>query len=119
MGAQSLLAGDGHLPLDIPSLFYQLGLDTSVLGGGDTHQLGTTIPGMPYMAVGTNGDVAWSQTQLLGDQTDWFQEQVQLGADGLLDPTAAYSYRALFSKYRKELIERGQITVDGDQVRVR
>ncbi len=80
---RSILASDGHLPLDIPSLFYQLGLDTSVLGGGDTHQLGTTIPGMPYMAVGTNGDVAWSQTQLLGDQTDWFQEQVQLGDDGM------------------------------------
>ena len=85
---QALLAGDGHLPLSVPSLFYQVGLDTSVLGGGDTHQLGLTIPGMPYLAVGTNGDVAWSQTQLSGDITDWYAEELQLDGSGF--PSAAY-----------------------------
>ena len=84
---RALLAGDGHLGLDIPSLFWQVGLDTSVLGGGDTHQMGTMIPGLPYLAQGTNGHVAWGQTQALGDQTDWFQEQVQLGEDGLPEAT--------------------------------
>ncbi|MDP2305548.1 MAG: penicillin acylase family protein [Pseudomonadota bacterium] len=84
----SLLASDGHLPLSVPSLFWQVGLDTRELGGGDTHQLGLGIPGLPIMAVGTNGDVAWSQTQLMGDITDWYTEQVQLGSDGL--PAATY-----------------------------
>ncbi|MCB9760408.1 MAG: penicillin acylase family protein [Alphaproteobacteria bacterium] len=79
---RALLAGDGHLPLSIPSLFWQIGLDTVVLGGGDTHQVGVSIPGLPYMAVGTNGRVAWSQTQLLGDITDWYREELQLDADG-------------------------------------
>ncbi len=79
----SWLAGDGHLPLTIPSLFYQIGLDDALLGGGDTQQLGMGIPGMPTMAVGTNGKVAWCQTQLMGDITDWYAEEVQLGDDGL------------------------------------
>lgn len=84
---RALLAGDGHLPLTVPSLFYQVGLDTSVLGGGDTHQMGLTIPGMPFLAVGTNGKVAWSQTQLSGDITDWYAEEIQLSASGV--PAAA------------------------------
>lgn len=79
---RALMAGDGHLALDIPGLFWQVGLDTELLGGGDTHQLGVTIPGMPHMAVGTNGDIAWSQTQLMGDVTDWYAEELQLDADG-------------------------------------
>lgn len=78
----ALLAGDGHLPLTVPSLFYAVGLDTSVLGGGTTHQTGLTIPGLPFMAVGTNGDIAWSQTQLMGDITDWYAEVIQLDGDG-------------------------------------
>ncbi|HYD50685.1 MAG TPA: penicillin acylase family protein [Terriglobales bacterium] len=78
----TLIAGDGHLQLDIPAIFYQIGLDTSVLGGGDTHQLGLTIPGFFIPPVGTNGKVAWSQTQLSADITDWYREQVQLDAEG-------------------------------------
>src|SRR4029079_17880317 len=79
---RALVAGDGHLPLSIPSLFYQIGLDTSVLGDGDTHQMGLVFPGMPVMAVGTNGQVGWSQTQLMGDITDWYREELQLDANG-------------------------------------
>ncbi len=83
----ALVAGDGHLPLSVPSLFYQVGLDTRELGGGDTHQLGLGIPGLPIMAVGTNGQVAWSQTQLMGDITDWYREELQVDADGIPQAT--------------------------------
>jgi len=77
-----LLAGDGHLPLSVPSLFYQIGLDTAVFGGGATHQKGLMIPGLPILAVGTNGKVAWSQTQLGGDITDWYRDEIVLDNDG-------------------------------------
>ncbi|MCP4805236.1 MAG: penicillin acylase family protein [Proteobacteria bacterium] len=79
---RALLASDGHLALDIPSLFYQFGIDTKLLGGGDTMQVGTSIPGFGQLAVGTNGHIAWSQTQLMGDITDWYLEEVQLDGDG-------------------------------------
>ncbi|MBI5512753.1 MAG: penicillin acylase family protein [Deltaproteobacteria bacterium] len=77
-----ILAGDGHLPLSIPSLFYQIGFDTKVLGGTDFEQVGLTIPGIPFLAVGTNGRVAWCQTQLAGDISDWYREELVLDATG-------------------------------------
>ena len=86
---RSLLAGDGHLPLSVPSYFYAIGMDTELLGGGDIHQVGTVLPGLPSLAVGTNGQVAWSQTQLFGDITDWYAEELQLDGDGA---PAATSY---------------------------
>lgn len=79
----ALLAGDGHLSLSVPSILYQIGLDTSVFGGGNTHQLGLVIAGFPVMPIGTNGQVAWSQTQVSGDVTDWYREEIQLDAKGL------------------------------------
>ncbi|MEQ1502040.1 MAG: penicillin acylase family protein [Myxococcota bacterium] len=79
---RSLLAGDGHLSLSIPPLFTQIGMDTVELGGGDIHQVGLALPGLPTLAVGTNGDVAWSQTQLFGDITDWYREELRLDASG-------------------------------------
>lgn len=79
---RSLLAGDGHLPLTVPSLFYQIGLDNEHLGESGTHQMGLVIPGLPVLAVGTNGQVAWSQTQLMGDITDWYAEELQLDDAG-------------------------------------
>lgn len=79
---RALLAGDGHLPLSIPSLFWQVGFDTKTFGDGDEQQVGVVIPGLPYLAVGTNGRVAWSQTQLMGDITDWYREEIRL-VDGL------------------------------------
>lgn len=81
-GGETLLAADGHLPLTIPTLFYQVGLDTKLLGGGDVQQAGLTLPLVPVLAMGTNGNVAWGFTQLAGDITDWYREEVQLGPDG-------------------------------------
>jgi penicillin amidase len=77
---------------------HQIALDTSVLGGGDIHQIGLTIPGLPIMIVGSNGKVAWSQTQLTADVTDWYAESLRLGDDGL--PKASFfqgEWRALSS----------------------
>ncbi len=85
---RALLAGDGHLPLTVPSLFYQIGLDTEHFGGGSTHQIGLVIPGLPFLAVGTNGQVAWGQTQLMGDITDWYVEEIQLDDVGY--PSQSY-----------------------------
>ncbi len=80
----SLLAGDGHLQLSVPSLFWQYGIDTVLLGEAEeTRMLGATIPGLPLMGVGTNGRVAWTQTAFFADVTDWYEEELLLDADGL------------------------------------
>lgn len=90
---RALLAGDGHLELDIPALMYQIGLDTQHFGSGaqsqaGLSQVGLSLVGMPFLSVGTNGDVAWCTTQHSGDITDWFAEQIQLDANGV--PTHSY-----------------------------
>ncbi len=83
----AILASDGHLTLAVPSLMWRIGLDTRLFGGGDLHQLGLTFAGIPLLAAGTNGDVAWSTTYLYGDITDWYREELQLDAAG--HPTAS------------------------------
>jgi penicillin amidase len=78
----SLVAGDGHLQLSIPPLFYQVGMDTELLGDGDIAQLGMLMTGLPVLAVGTNGKVAWSQVNPVIDITDWYREEITLDAQG-------------------------------------
>lgn len=82
-GGGALLAGDGHLALTVPNYMYQIGINTAHLGGGDLDVIGTLIPGMPTIATGTNGKVAWSSTQLFGDITDWYGEKLQLDENGV------------------------------------
>jgi penicillin amidase len=81
---RALLAGDGHLELDIPALMYQVGLDVQHLSGDpDAYKgVGLLLVGMPVLGVGTNGKVAWSSTQHSGDITDWYAEEIQLDASG-------------------------------------
>ena len=79
---RAMLATDGHLQLSVPPLFYQIGIDTKHLGGGDVQQVGMMTPALPLMSTGTNGEVAFGQTQLIGDITDWYAERLVLGPDG-------------------------------------
>ena len=81
--AGSIVSGDGHLQLSVPSIMYQVGLNTDVLGGGDIKQKGLLIASIPVMAVGTNGKIAWSQVNPVVDITDWYVEKIQLDEAGL------------------------------------
>lgn len=125
----AMLAGDGHLPGSVPTLFYRAGVDTRLLGEEDgLRQVGLFFPGVPVMAVGTNGDVAWSQTQFFGDITDWYAEELVLDAAGKPEATRfgaeeralqivedvyeVAEVRALESEGRTERVERFE-TFDG------
>ena len=123
-----LVAGDGHLPLSVPALMYQIGLDTTTFGQQALRQTGLLITSLPVLAVGTNGDVAWSQVNPFADITDWYAERIELDAQG--KPVSAYfqdqprpltqvdeSYeiaevRALMSEERTEVWARW-VTFDG------
>ena len=79
----SMLAGDGHLDLSSPSIVWSVSMDTTHLGGeGGTHVYGVTSPGLPTIAAGTNGRVAWSSTQPFADINDQYREEIELDADG-------------------------------------
>ncbi len=87
-GGETLVCGDGHLSLSIPTLMYQFGLDTQTFGDDPLRQAGLTIGSLPALSVGTNGYVAWSQVNPVIDVTDWYREELQLDASGL--PKASY-----------------------------
>jgi penicillin amidase len=68
----ALLAGDPHLDLTLPSLWYEAHL--VVPGALDVY--GATIPGAPAIVLGFNRDVAWTFTNTGADVMDVYVEQV-------------------------------------------
>jgi penicillin G amidase len=72
-----LLAGDPHLSLSSPPVWYELGLTVA----GNPHDAGmnvygTGFPGAPGIVHGFNDHVMWSSTVNPMDVTDFFQERV-------------------------------------------
>ena len=72
-----LLAGDPHLSLSSPPVWYELGLSVA----GNPHDAamnvyGTGFPGSPGIVHGFNDRVMWSSTVNPMDVTDFFQERV-------------------------------------------
>jgi penicillin amidase len=68
----ALLAGDPHLDLTLPSIWYEAHL--VVPGTLDVY--GVTIPGSGAIIIGFNRDVAWTFTNTGADVLDLYAEQV-------------------------------------------
>ena len=68
----ALLAGDPHLDLSLPSIWYEAHL--VVPGKLDVY--GVTIPGAPGIIIGFNRDVAWTFTNTGADVLDYYAERV-------------------------------------------
>jgi penicillin amidase len=68
----ALLAGDPHLELTLPSVWYEVHL--VVPGVLDSY--GVTIPGAPAIVIGFNRNVAWTFTNTDADVLDWYAEIV-------------------------------------------
>ena len=78
----ALLAGDPHLDLTLPSIWYEAHL--VVPGTLDVY--GVTIPGLPAILLGFNRDVAWTFTNVEADLMDRWVEAVD-------DPVRPLRYR--------------------------
>lgn len=72
-----ILANDPHLPPRLPSAWYLAHLDS-----GDWRMAGATFVGMPIVAVGHNGSVAWGITLGLADTSDLYIESAREGKGG-------------------------------------
>ncbi|MEO7998412.1 MAG: penicillin acylase family protein [Gemmatimonadaceae bacterium] len=68
----ALLAGDPHLELSLPSIWYEVHL--VVPGKLDVY--GVTIPGAPGVVIGFNKNVAWTFTNVGADVMDYYLETV-------------------------------------------
>lgn len=65
-----LLAGDPHLGVRNPSIWYEVALD-----GAGYRVAGFTIPGVPGVILGHNDRIAWSLTVAFVDQQDLYLER--------------------------------------------
>ncbi|HTF89289.1 MAG TPA: penicillin acylase family protein [Planctomycetota bacterium] len=70
-----LVANDPHLSLGVPSLWYQ-----ALLRSPEYEAMGMTVPGMPFVIIGQNANLAWSFTNTELDTNDLFVEE--LSSDG-------------------------------------
>jgi penicillin amidase len=68
----ALLAGDPHLDLTMPSIWYEV----HIVVPGELDVYGVTIPGVPSIVIGFNRDVAWSLTNTGADVLDYYREAV-------------------------------------------
>jgi penicillin G amidase len=68
----ALLAGDPHLELTLPSIWYEVHL--VVPGKLDVY--GVTIPGAPAVVIGFNRDISWTFTNTSADVMDFYRETV-------------------------------------------
>ncbi len=100
----ALLAGDPHLDLTLPSIWYEVHL--VVPGVLDVY--GVTIPGAPGVVIGFNRDVAWTFTNTSTDVQDFYAEHV----DDAAHP-AKYQvdgkWRPLEQRIERYLGPRGQV----------
>jgi len=68
----ALLAGDPHLDLTLPSIWYE----AHIVVPGIVDAYGVTIAGLPAIVIGFNRDVAWTFTNVEADLMDYWAERV-------------------------------------------
>jgi penicillin amidase len=66
-----LLANDPHLGIQLPSIWYEMGLHS-----GDLNLVGATFPGAPAVIIGHNDRIAWGVTNLGPDVQDLYMEKL-------------------------------------------
>ena len=69
---RALLAGDPHLDLTLPSIWYEMHLVVP----GRLDVAGVGFPGVPGVIIGFNRDVAWTFTNTSSDVNDYYAEVV-------------------------------------------
>lgn len=65
-----ILAGDPHMGLSIPGIWYEMYMRTP-----NMDIAGATIPGSPFVILGQNKNIAWTITNMMADDTDFFLEK--------------------------------------------
>src|SRR5262249_7502909 len=58
----ALVAGDMHLTLRVPPVWYRARLRVVAAGADALDLNGVTLPGAPLLVAGSNGQIAWSFT---------------------------------------------------------
>jgi len=74
----ALLAGDPHLHLTLPAIWFQNTIDSP-----GYHASGVSIPGTPVVLIGHNEHIAWSLTDAQNQQTFFYVEKEDSAHPGM------------------------------------
>src|SRR4029077_4903293 len=66
----ALMAGDPHLHLTLPAIWFQLTMDSP-----GYHTSGVSVPGTQIVLIGHNQHISWSPTDAMNQQTFFYQEK--------------------------------------------
>jgi penicillin amidase len=69
-----LMAGDPHLELTLPAIWYQVDLESPTYTVS-----GVTIPGTPVVVIGRNRHISWSLTNVQNQATLYYKEETDSG----------------------------------------
>lgn len=100
-----ILAGDPHLGLDMPGKWYEVHLNYK-----GRNVSGASLPGLPGIVLGQNDHLAWSFTNIMADDTDFYLEIINKDDRGQYrrDRNGKLAYENI-------IIEREIIKVKGEQ----
>jgi penicillin G amidase len=88
----ALIATDPHLGISLPNLWLIAGLKSP-----SYHVVGLMVPGLPFVAVGRNPDIAWGGTNLRAASTDLFDVSA-LPPDQIVERTERIGVRWWFDR---------------------
>ena len=95
---RAIVANDMHLGITVPNVFYRARL--RVAGPRGIDLTGLTIPGAPILVAGSNGKVAWGNTNSYGDWSDAVIIKAGSEPDSYLTPLGERK----FSEYREIIL---------------
>ncbi len=81
---RAIVANDMHLGITTPNIFYRARLVQDDDYARDIN--GVTLPGVPVVVAGSNGQIAWGFTNSYGDWTDAIRLQTGTSPDSYLTP---------------------------------
>lgn len=87
---RALVANDMHLGIDAPNIWYRARLVQTA--GVRRDVSGVMLPGTPFVATGSNGQVAWAFTNSYGDWTDAVLLKPAPTGDGYLTPDGEQAF---------------------------
>ncbi len=107
---RAIVANDMHLDITVPNVFYRARL--KVAGAAPLDLTGVTLPGVPLLIAGSNGDIAWGNTNSYGDWSDAVIVRRGDAPDSYLTPDG----QRRFTTYLETIQVKG---ADDEELRVR
>jgi penicillin amidase len=111
-----LLANDPHLGIQMPSIWYELGLQCVELSAECSYQaVGASFPGTPGVVIGHNPWIAWGVTTLPADVQDLYVEKVNPDNPNQVEYQGQWEEMQVI---REEIKVKGQETPEVVEVRL-